>query len=65
MTAKGRGILADRIIEVARENGVPIQSDPDLVEVLAALDLESEIPEEVYAVVAELLAFVYRINNKM
>ena len=65
VTAKGRGILADRIIEVARENGVPIQSDPDLVEVLAALDLESEIPEEVYAVVAELLAFVYRINNKM
>lgn len=63
--AKGQGLLAERIIETARTHGVPIQRDPDLVEVLAALDLETEIPEEVYAVVAELLAFVYRTNTKL
>lgn len=62
--AKGRGPMAEKIIDLAREHGVPIQSDPDLVEVLAALDLDMEIPEEIYAVVAELLAFVYRTNNK-
>jgi len=63
--AKGRGPVAEKIIDLARENGVPIQSDPDLVEVLAALDLDMEIPEEIYAVVAELLAFVYRTNSKV
>lgn len=62
--AKGRGVLAEKILAVAQENDVPIQSDPDLVEVLAALDLEAEIPEEVYMVVAELLAFVYRANKQ-
>ncbi len=65
LKAKGKGPVAERIIETAREHGVPIQSDPDLVEVLAALDLDMEIPEEIYAVVAELLAFVYRTNNKL
>lgn len=63
--AKGRGPVAERIIETAKQHGVPIQTDPDLVEVLAALDLDMEIPEEIYAVVAELLAFVYRTNNKL
>ena len=63
--AKGRGPIAEQIIETARKHGVPIQCDPDLVEVLAALDLDMEIPEEIYAVVAELLSFVYRTNNKL
>ena len=63
--AKGKGLIAEQIIATAREHGVPIQSDPDLVEVLAALDLDMEIPEEIYVVVAELLAFVYRTNNKL
>ena len=63
--AKGRGLVAEQIIARARAHGVPIQSDPDLVEVLAALDLDMEIPEEIYAVVAELLAFIYRTNNKL
>jgi len=62
--AKGRGLVAEKIIDLARQHGVPVQRDPDLVEVLAALDLDMEIPEEIYAVVAELLAYVYRTNNK-
>lgn len=65
VTAKGRGPVAEKILAVARQHGVPVHSDPDLVEVLAALDLDMEIPEEIYAVVAELLAFVYRTNNKL
>ncbi len=64
VTAKGQGITAEKIIELARKHGVPIKDDPDLVEVLCRLDLNAEIPPELYVVVAELLAFVYRANQK-
>lgn len=64
VTAKGAGELAKRIIQTALENGVPVKEDPDLVEVLAGLDLEAEVPPEVYIAVAELLAFVYSMNKK-
>ncbi len=63
--ATGRGYLAERIIEVAEENGVHIQEDPDLVALLAKLDLNTEIPGELFAAVAEVLAFVYRLNQAM
>jgi len=64
VTAKGEGLVAERIIELARENQVPIKEDPDLVEILSQVDLNKEIPPSVYKVVAELLAFVYKLNNK-
>ena len=64
VTAKGAGELAKRIIRTALENGVPVKEDPDLVEVLAGLDLDAEVPPEVYIAVAELLAFVYSMNKK-
>jgi type III secretion system FlhB-like substrate exporter len=57
--------LADRIIEIARENGVYIHEDPDLAAVLSRLDVDTEIPEELYRAVAEILAFVYRLNQRM
>jgi flagellar biosynthesis protein len=63
VTAKGTGRLAERIIEMARKHGIPVKDDPDLVEVLSRLDLHDEIPPELYVVVAELLAFVYRLNH--
>jgi len=62
LTAKGAGLVAEKIISVARRHGVPIKDDPDLVEVLSRLDLNREIPPELYVVVAELLAYVYRLN---
>jgi len=62
--AKGQGVVADRIVETARRYGVPIREDPFLVEALAALDLETQIPPELYRVVAELLLFVYRLNEE-
>lgn len=64
LLAKGSGELADRIIALAKEHNIPIREDPDLVAVLAKLDLGQEIPPELYRVVSELLAFIYRVNNR-
>ncbi|NLI32527.1 MAG: flagellar biosynthesis protein FlhB [Deltaproteobacteria bacterium] len=65
LVAKGQGVVADRIIEVARQNKIPVKSDPALVEVLCKLDLDQEIPPELYRAVAEILAYVYRMTRKM
>ena len=64
VAAKGAGVVAEKIIEIAKKHGIPIKDDPDLIEVLSKLDIESEIPPSVYIAVAELLAFVYSINGK-
>ncbi|NPA94229.1 MAG: flagellar biosynthesis protein FlhB [Thermodesulfobacteria bacterium] len=64
ITAKGKGTVAEKIIELAREAGVPIKEQADLVEVLSKLDLNSEIPPETYVVVAQILAWVYEVNKK-
>ena len=63
VVAKGMGKTAERIIEIAREHNIYIQDDPDLIEVLSQLDLNEEIPPDLYVVVAELLAFVYSLNR--
>ena len=65
VVAKGAGELAEKIIALAKEHGIPIQEDADLVEILAKLDLNADIPPETYLVVAEILAFVYRANSKL
>ena len=62
VVASGYGLVAEKIIAVAREHGVKIHEDPDLVQILAELDLGSVIPPEIYQVVAEVLAYVYRVN---
>lgn len=64
VAAKGRGAVAERIIEAAREHGIPVKDDPDLVEVLSKIDIEDEIPASAYVLVAELLAFAYSLNGK-
>ncbi|MDO9462928.1 MAG: EscU/YscU/HrcU family type III secretion system export apparatus switch protein [Deltaproteobacteria bacterium] len=64
VTAKGQGVIADKIIALAKENNIPIHEDPDLVEILSKLDLEEDIPPTVYVLVAEILAFVYRMNER-
>lgn len=61
--SKGLGKVAERIIQIAKENNIPIKEDPNLVELLIQIDLEKEIPSELYKVVAEILAFVYRLNR--
>ena len=65
MMAKGSGVVAERIIELARKEGIPIQEDPDLIGVLIQLDFGEEIPPELYRAVAEILAFAYRMNRRM
>jgi len=64
VVAKGKGSVAERIIELARKAGVPVREDPVLVSLLSHLDIDQEIPPEAYQVVAELLAFVYKIHNQ-
>jgi flagellar biosynthesis protein len=64
VVAKGRGYLADKILELAREHNVPIRQDRNLLQVLSRLDLNEEIPPEIYKAVAEVLAFIYRLNNR-
>lgn len=65
VTAKGRGVVADKIIELAKTNDIPIKSDPGLVQILCKLDIDEHIPEDLYKAVAEILAFVYSINSKL
>ncbi|HPR03788.1 MAG TPA: EscU/YscU/HrcU family type III secretion system export apparatus switch protein [Deltaproteobacteria bacterium] len=62
ITAKGRGAVADKILALAREHGIPIEKDTTLMEALYRLDLNEQIPEELYQIVAEILAFIYRMN---
>jgi flagellar biosynthesis protein len=62
--AKGRDFIAEKIIEAARAHSVPLHEDKNLVQVLEALDLDTEIPPELYRAVAEVLAFIYRLNKK-
>ena len=64
VVAKGSGWIADKILEVAKEHNVPLKQDSQLVEVLSAIDLNREIPPELYKAVAEILAFVYRMSKK-
>ena len=64
LVAKGRGSLAEKIIEVALQSDIPIVEDADLVAVLSKLDIDQEIPPELYQAVAEILSFVYRMSNK-
>lgn len=65
LVAKGSGNIADKIIEIARQHDIPMVKDENLVQVLEALDLETEIPPELYRAVAEVLAFIYRLNNEL
>ncbi len=61
--AGGRGSIAEQILEIAFANGVKVREDADLAELLSSIDLESEIPPEAFAAVAEILIYVYRANG--
>lgn len=61
--AKGRGELAERIIERARAAGIYVHQSPDLVRLLLEVDLDAQIPPALYRAVAEVLAWLYRIER--
>ncbi len=62
IVAIGRGLSAEEIVRLAREHDVPIHQDAGLVEALAKLEVGQVLPRELYAVVAEVLAFVYSVD---
>ena len=64
VVATGRGDLAQQIIAAAKAAGVDIVQDPDLLEVLGRVPVGEEIPAELFQAVAEILAFIYRINGR-
>ena len=63
VTAKGRGLIAEAIIAKAREAGVYVHESPELVSLLMQVDLDQHIPPELYIAVAELLAWLYRLEH--
>lgn len=65
VVAKGQGIIAERIMEIAAEHNIPLKRDPALIEVLSKMELEHEIPPELYRAVAEILAYVYKMTGKL
>ncbi|MBO6179647.1 MAG: EscU/YscU/HrcU family type III secretion system export apparatus switch protein [Selenomonadaceae bacterium] len=64
VVAKGRGHVAENIMAVAQKNTIPVYQNKTLVNMLMALELDREIPPELYKVVAEVMAYVYRIDKK-
>jgi len=64
VTAKGQGVIAEKIIAIAKKYHIPIKDDPDLVEILSQLNLDEKIPPAVYQVVAEIFAFIYHLNKR-
>lgn len=64
ITAAGRGILAEKILQLAQENGIRVREDSALAEMLATVELDSPIPSEAFLAVAEILSYVYRANGK-
>ncbi|MBL1277732.1 MAG: EscU/YscU/HrcU family type III secretion system export apparatus switch protein [Ectothiorhodospiraceae bacterium] len=65
ITAKGSGELAEKIIALAKEHGIPLQEDAALINLLSKLDLGDEIPQPLYTAVAEVIAFAYILSGKM
>ncbi|MBU0687448.1 MAG: EscU/YscU/HrcU family type III secretion system export apparatus switch protein [Candidatus Margulisbacteria bacterium] len=61
--ATGRGPIADEIVRVAEDNKIPLYEDPELTALLGKIELDSNIPSELYIMVAEVLFFVYKLDR--
>ena len=61
--AKGRGLLADRLVELAEENGIVIEANPVLAEALSGVELDETIPLALYEAVAVVIGYVLRVNQ--
>ena len=64
VTAKGKGYIAEEIIQKAKELGIPIQEDVALVGLLSQVELNHEIPEELYEAIVQVLIFAYQVSGK-
>ena len=63
--AKGQGHVAEKIIQIALDEGIEIHRDADLLQILKAVDIDSEIPVEAFSAVAEIISYIYRQNGKL
>lgn len=64
VVASGHGAIAEQILNLAFANNIPVREDADLAEILAAVEIEAELPVECWAAIAEVLAYVYRANGQ-
>ena len=64
VTAKGKGEVAKNIVKIAKEHDVLIKKDEDLVELLSKVEIDKEIPENLYKAVAELFSYIYKVTRK-
>jgi len=64
VVAKGRGLIAEEIISRAREHGIFVHESPELVALLSQVNLDGQIPPQLYIAVAELLAWIYRVEHE-
>lgn len=64
VTAKGEGLTAQKIIEIAQLHDIPIKKDEDLVEMLSKIELDQEVPAEMYKAVVEVFSFIYNITKE-
>lgn len=64
VTAKGSGIIAQQILQIAQEHGIPIKQDSDLTELLSQVEIDDQIPELLYEAVAQVLVFAYQLSGK-
>ena len=62
--AKGQGHVAQKIIQIAIDEGIEIRQDADLLQILKAVDIDSEIPIEAFSAVAEIISYIYQQNGK-
>ena len=65
VVASGRGYVSEKIVEVAQQHGVPLQKNPALAAALSTLELEEEIPENLYKAVAQVLGFILRTAGQL
>ena len=65
VTAKGRGELAERILALARKHNVPIDQEPALIEVLAEVELGTQIPDKLFVAIAQVIAFAYTVRGQL
>ncbi|MGQ0662786.1 MAG: EscU/YscU/HrcU family type III secretion system export apparatus switch protein [Pseudomonadota bacterium] len=65
VVAKGEGELAESILDLARANDVTVRQDADLARLLARVEMDSPIPAEAFAAVAEILSYIYRVNGRL
>jgi flagellar biosynthesis protein len=63
--ASGRGKIAEQIIEIARANNIPIHEDAILADTLSKININDVIPPELYIVVAQVFAYIYRVNHHL